>query len=81
MDKIQSKKYFNAVKTYSSGNDDPAIIYRFLMDLLQTDKHIPYEEMLYRHVDTFEATDNCMHFYTGTECTLAICSQQKKTEI
>lgn len=78
MDKIRSNKYFDAVKTYSGDHKDPAIVYRFLMETLQTDKHLLYEEMLYRRVDMFETVDDCVRFYTGTECTLTLCPQPEK---
>jgi hypothetical protein len=72
MNRIQSNEYFDVVKAYSLDHKDPARVYRFLMDTLQADKQIPYEEMLYQHVDMLEKTEGYIRFYSGTECILVL---------
>lgn len=78
MNRIQSNEYYDAIKTYSVYHKDPARAYGFLMDMLQTNKHVPYEKMLYQRVDMFEKTEGCMRFYSGTECILVLLSTLKK---
>ncbi len=74
MERIQSKEYFDAVQAYFADHKDPARVYSFLLNTLWTDKHKLSDRMYYERVDTLEMTDNCISFYTGTECTLVLCS-------
>lgn len=74
MQKIQSKEYFDAVQAYFAIYKDPARVYTFLLNTLWTDKYKISEKMYYQRVDVLEMTDNCASFYTGTECTLVLCS-------
>lgn len=74
MQKIQSKEYFDAVQAYFVSHKDPARVYSFLLNTLWTDKHKLSDKMYYERVDTLKMTDNCVSFYTGTECTLVLCS-------
>jgi len=72
--RIQSKEYFHAVQAYFADHKDPARVYSFLLNTLWTDKHKLSDRMYYERVDTLKMTDNCISFYTGTECTLVLCS-------
>jgi hypothetical protein len=71
---IQSKEYFDAVQAYFARHKDPASVYSFLLNTLWTDKHKLSDKMYYERVDTLQMTDSCISFYTGTECTLVLCS-------
>ena len=75
MQKIQSTEYFDAVKAYVVDHKDPAMVYAFLLNTLWTDKYKLSEKMFYQRVDTLEKADDCMCFYTGTECILVLSSQ------
>ena len=75
MQKIQSTEYFDAVKAYVVDHKDPAMVYAFLLNTLWTDKYKLSEKMFYQRVDKFETTEDCVRFYTGTECILVLCSQ------
>jgi len=77
MERIKSDKYFAAVKAYFIDHQDPARVYKFLLDKLREDEYNPSEEILYRSVDALETTDGCMRFYTGTECILMLYSNPK----
>ncbi|WP_410509516.1 hypothetical protein RSJ42_04660 [Methanosarcina hadiensis] len=80
MQKIQSKEYFDAVQAYFVNHKDPARVYSFLLNTLWTHKHKLSDKMYYERVDTLKMTDNCVSFYTGTECALVLCSNTEKTE-
>lgn len=72
--RIESSKYYNAVKAYFVENKDPAKVYAFLLNRLWKDKYELSQKMYYQRVDMLEMTDNCIRFYTGTECDLVLCS-------
>ena len=72
MERIQSNEYFDAVQAYFVDHPDPARVYKFLMDTLQEGEYKLSEEMLYQPVDMLETTDDCVRFYTGTECILVL---------
>lgn len=74
MQKILSKEYFDAVQAYFASHKDPARVYSFLLNTLWTDKQKLSDKMYYQRVDMLEMTENCVSFYTGTECTLVLCS-------
>ncbi len=74
MQRIQSKEYFDAVQAYFVSHKDPAMVYAFLLNTLWADKYKLSEMMYYQRVNMLEITDNCVSFYTGTECTLMLCS-------
>lgn len=80
MQKINSKEYFDAVQAYFASHKDPARVYSFLLNTLWTDKHKLSDRMYYERVDTLKMTDKCVSFYTGTECTLVLCSNAEKAE-
>jgi hypothetical protein len=79
--RIQSKEYFDAVKTYFTSHKDPGMVYSFLLNTLWTDKYKLSEKMYYERVDMLKMTDNCISFYTGTECTLVLCSNPENPKI
>jgi len=72
--KIQSTEYFDAVKAYFVDHKDPAMVYAFLMNTLWADKYKLSDKMFYQRVDTLKKTDDCVGFYTGTECILVLYS-------
>ncbi len=78
MQRIQSKEYFNAVQAYFAKQKDPATVYSFLLNTLWTDKQKLSDKMYYQRVDMLKMTENCVSFYTGTECTLVLCSNPEK---
>jgi len=43
--RIQSKKYFDAVQAYFVNHEDPARVYTFLLNTLWTDKYKLSEKM------------------------------------
>ncbi len=75
MKKIQSNEYFDAVQMYFVAHKDPATVYAFLLNTLWTDKYKLSNGMFYQRVDKFEMTEDCVRFYTGTECILVLCPQ------
>lgn len=78
MQRIQSKEYFESVQAYFVNHKDPAMVYTFLLNTLWTDKYKLSNKMYYERVDMLKMTDNCASFYTGTECTLVLCSNVEK---
>ncbi len=74
MERIQSNKYYDAVKAYFADHKDPAMVYAFLLNKLWKDKYILSQRMYYQRVNMLKMTDNCVRFYTGTECDLVLCS-------
>jgi hypothetical protein len=71
---IQSNKYYDAVKAYFVDHKDPAMVYAFLLNKLWRDKYILSQKMYYERVDMLKMTDNCVRFYTGTQCDLELRS-------
>jgi hypothetical protein len=53
------------------------MVYAFLLNTLWTDKYKLSDKMFYERVDMLDTTDDCVHFYTGTECVLALYSNSK----
>ncbi len=49
-----------------------------LIEYLWADKYKLSEKMYYQRVNLLEMTENCVMFYTGTECTLVLCSNIEK---
>jgi hypothetical protein len=78
MKRIESNKYFDAVKEYFADNKEPARVYRFLLETLREDNYKLADDFLYRSVDTLETTDDCMRFCEGSECILELCSEPTK---
>jgi hypothetical protein len=74
VERIKSNKYFVAVRTYFVDHKDPAMVYAFLLNKLWTDKYKLPQKMFYERVNMLETTEDCVCFYTGTECILALCS-------
>ena len=74
VERIQSNKYFDAVKEYFADHKDPAMVYAFLLNKLWKDKYIVSQKMYYQRVNTLKITDNYVRFYTGTECELELRS-------
>jgi hypothetical protein len=77
MKRIQSNEYFDAVREYFVDHKDPSRVYAFLLNTLWADKYKLSEKMFYERVDTLETTNDCVRFYTGTECVLVLCSTLK----
>lgn len=74
MEKIQSDKYYDAVKAYFADHKDPGMVYAFLLNKLWKDKYILSQKMYYQRIDKLKMTENCFRFYTGTECDLELWS-------
>jgi len=74
VERIESNKYYDAVKTYFVEHKDPASVYAFLLNKLWADKYKLSQKMYYQRVDMFKMADNCVRFYTGTECDLVLFS-------
>lgn len=72
MERIQSNKYYDAVKAYFVYHKDPAMVYAFLLNKLWKDEYILSQKMYYERVDSLKVTDNCVSFYTGTKCDLEL---------
>lgn len=80
MQRTQSKEYFDSVQAYFVNHKDPARVYLFLLNTLWTYKHKLSDKMYYQRVNMLEMKNNCAGLYTGTECTLVLCSNVKKAE-
>jgi hypothetical protein len=80
VEKIQSNKYYSAVRTYFVDHKDPSMVYAFLLNILWADKYKLPEKMFYERVGMLEITDDCICFYTGTECVLALYSNLKNED-
>jgi hypothetical protein len=78
MNRIESNEYFDVVQEYFANHKDPSGVYAFLLNTLWTDKYKLSEKMFYERVDMLDATDDCVRFYTGTECVLALYSKSKR---
>jgi hypothetical protein len=78
VEKIQSNKYYHAVRTYFDDHKDPGMVYAFLLNTLWADKYELPEKMFYDRVDMIKTTDDYVCFYTGTECVLSLYSKIKK---
>jgi len=74
LERIQSNKYYEAVKAYLVDHKDPAMVYAFLLNRLWEDKYMLSQKMYYERVDALKLKDNCILFYTGTKCDLELWS-------
>ena len=45
---------------------------------LREDEYKLSDDMFYERVDMLETTNDCVRFYTGTECVLALYSNPKR---
>lgn len=78
MKRIESNEYFKTVKEYIGNHKEPARAYRFLINLLRTDKYKLTDDLIYVNIDTLETTDDCFRFCSGAECILVLCSEPIK---
>jgi hypothetical protein len=79
MKRIESNKYYDAVRKYFVDHKDPSRAYAFLLNTLWTDKYKLSEKIFYERVDILDTTDDCVRFYTGTECVLTLYSNSKRS--
>ncbi len=75
MERVQSNEYFGAVQSYFVDHKDPAMVYTFLLNTLWADKYKLPDKLFYQRVDMLKMTNDCLCFYTGTECVLVLCAQ------
>lgn len=78
MKRIESSEYFDAVQECFADNKMPSRVYRFLLDMLRENKYILSDDLLDSDIDMLETTDNCMRFYSDTDCILILCSKPEK---